>query len=142
MKNWSKQVPSRINQLIFSQFMISTLIAIILSIFIGKKAAISALLGGLLAILPSFLFAKSLFRYKGARAAKQIIRGFYFGEVLKIILTATLFALILKHLETDPKVLFSTYSLMLLAHLFTPLFFTRKQNILTPKKSCTKNRCL
>lgn len=141
-KNWNKHIPTGVNQLMFIQLIISVLIASTLLIILGKKAALSAMLGGLLAIAPSFLFAKNLFKHKGARAARKIIKGFYFGEVLKIISTSVLFALVLKHLDTDPKVLFTTYSVILCAHLFMPLFFTNKQNILTTKNSCTKNRCL
>lgn len=53
----------------------------------------SAACGGMIAWLPNLYFAHKTFRYRGARAAKDIVRSFYAGEAGKFILTAVLFAL-------------------------------------------------
>ena len=57
-----------------------------------KMAAISALVGGLINILPNAMFILITHKYGGAQSAKKIMRSFYLGEVVKILLTATLFA--------------------------------------------------
>lgn len=58
----------------------------------GITPAYSALLGGLICLLPNCYFAFRAFRFQGARAAKQIVRSFYAGEAGKLALTTLLFA--------------------------------------------------
>lgn len=60
----------------------------------GGIAALSALLGGLAAVLPSFYFAYRFFAATGARQVNRIIKAFYWGELTKILLSAILVILI------------------------------------------------
>ncbi|CAI8879500.1 ATP synthase subunit I [Methylocaldum szegediense] len=62
--------------------------------FFGLLAARSALLGGLTAFLPNLYFATKFGFSDRTRTAKEIVRSFYIGEVIKIIITAGLFILI------------------------------------------------
>jgi ATP synthase protein I len=57
----------------------------------GLAAAGSALLGGFICLIPNAYFAFRMFRYTGARAARQIVRSFYAAEVSKLMLTAIFF---------------------------------------------------
>ena len=57
-----------------------------------KAMGYSALLGGLISIVPNTYFACSTFRYSGARAASNIARSIYLAEVLKFVFSAALFA--------------------------------------------------
>lgn len=86
------------------------------------------MLGGLVAILPSALFAKKLFRYQGARAASQIVKSFYFGEALKLLSTAILFTLVFIVYKVAALAFFLTYILVLMTYWFAPLIFANKQN--------------
>lgn len=61
---------------------------------VNLTVAYSALLGGLISIGPNIYFACSAFRYAGARAAQDIARSMYRGEVLKFMLSAALFAMV------------------------------------------------
>lgn len=61
-------------------------------LFSGREAAYSALIGGLIAVLPNAYFARQVFRYRGARAASAITHSLYRGEVGKFAMTAVLFA--------------------------------------------------
>lgn len=61
-------------------------------LFVDFTMAYSVLLGGLISIVPNTYFAILAFRYSGARAASNVAKSLYFGEVGKFILTATLFA--------------------------------------------------
>lgn len=54
-------------------------------------AAYSALLGGVICLLPNAYFARRMFRHTGARAARQIVRSFYAAETGKLVFTAILF---------------------------------------------------
>lgn len=61
----------------------------------GTAAALSALLGGGIALLGNAWFARQVFRYRGARQARRIAHGFYRGEAGKFVLSAALLAALL-----------------------------------------------
>ncbi len=54
----------------------------------SPQAAWSFLAGGAIAWIAHGYFALKAFAFSGARAAKQIMRGFYSGEAGKIVITA------------------------------------------------------
>jgi ATP synthase protein I len=60
----------------------------------SKVAAYSALIGGLVSVIPNAYFSRWAFRYSGARSAAYVTRSFYRGEAGKFVLTASLFAAI------------------------------------------------
>jgi len=62
--------------------------------FFGWPEARSALFGGLIAFLPNAYFAAKFGFSDKTRTAKEIVRSFYIGESIKIIITAGLFILI------------------------------------------------
>jgi len=49
--------------------------------------------GGLIALIPQMYFAFYAFRFRGARAMRQVTHSFYRGEAGKFLLTCALFAL-------------------------------------------------
>ena len=53
--------------------------------------AYSALLGGLIQIIPQAWFARQAFRYAGARRVHAIVSAMYWGETGKVVLSAVLF---------------------------------------------------
>ncbi len=65
----------------------------------GSSAAIGALAGGFIVWLPNCYFAYRAFRYRGARAARLIVRSFYAGVTGKIFLTASLFVMVFVYLK-------------------------------------------
>lgn len=115
-------------RLFIGQLGVSILIAIALTCFAGTKAGLSAILGGLVSAIPNAVFAIKLFQYQGARAAKQIVNSFYIGEVLKIILSIVLFALVFIFFKIVPLVFFATYIVVQMMVWFAPLIFDNKQN--------------
>jgi ATP synthase protein I len=58
----------------------------------GRGAAVSALMGGLVAFLPNLVFSLGLGVRDDRRTAKDVARIFFGGEALKLLLTAVLFA--------------------------------------------------
>ncbi|KTD24093.1 ATP synthase protein I [Legionella maceachernii] len=110
------------------QLLTSVLISLVLLLIFGKKEAMSALLGGMVAIVPSALFARKLFQYQGARAARQIVKGFYLGEALKIVSSVILFALVFMLFKIAPLAFFFTYIVVLMNYWLAPLIFANKQN--------------
>lgn len=109
-------------RLLLCQLSITMLLATIAMLF-SSTAAVSAILGGLVSIVPTAYFATKLFRHQGAHAARQIINSFYKGEALKIVLTIVLFALVFKFFNIVPLVFFAVYIMAQMVFWFAPLIF-------------------
>lgn len=117
-----------VNYFLLAQLAIVGLAAIVALLTGGQQAAISALLGGMVAFIPSVLFTKKAFQFQGARAARLIIRNFYIGEFLKIISSIALFALVFWLYKVTALVFFLTYIVVVMTHWFAPLIIDNKQN--------------
>lgn len=84
-------------------------IAIILLVFIGFKAGISAFLGGMVWFLPNLYFAHKLFGQLGKIPPKHMVKVFYIAEVVKLALSVIFFVLIIKFLSVAIGPLFIGY---------------------------------
>jgi ATP synthase protein I len=60
----------------------------------GWPAGRSALLGGLIGLVPNAVFALRFGKSAGGRSAQEIVRAFYAGEASKLVMTAVLFFLV------------------------------------------------
>jgi len=96
-------------RLIIWQMLLTLVISLVLLSYLGLVQAFSAFAGGMICILPNIYFAIKAFSYGGARAAKQIVRAFYLGEAIKIVMTAGLFALAYIALPVDIKIMLLTF---------------------------------
>lgn len=108
-------------RLFMLQVAITTILAMFAWIFGDVQAVYSAILGGLVCILPTQLFAYCLLKYSGAQAAKNIMRGLYFGEMAKIGLSIVLFATVFLVFKISAFVFFMTFILVQLVNWFSPL---------------------
>lgn len=97
-------------------------LCVIAYLFWGLIMAKSALLGGLIAIIPHFFFGLSAFKYAGATKAQQVVDAFYKGEKVKLLITAILFALTFKFFTIVPLALFIVFCLVMITSLLTPVF--------------------
>jgi len=93
----------------------------------GTKDGYSALLGGVISILPNFVFATLAFRNAGASAAKEVISDFFKGEALKLVLVIVLFWVVFNTLDVLYMPLFVTYALAIVLHWLSPLIFKSKK---------------
>ncbi|MFT5453431.1 MAG: ATP synthase protein I [Enterobacterales bacterium] len=103
---------------------IQAVIAIISALgflLINSKAAYSALIGGIICLVPNLVFVIYAYRFGGARAAKKIASSFYRGEALKVLLTALLFAVTFITTPISIGPLMTTYVFCLLVFWFAPL---------------------
>src|SRR5690554_5129880 len=83
----------------------------------GTGTALSALLGGGIALLANAWFARQVFRYCGARQARRIAHSFYRGEAGKFVLSAALLAALLAGWPAaKAPVVLVAFALMHLAH--------------------------
>jgi ATP synthase protein I len=92
----------------------------------NSRAAISAILGGLVYIIPNAYFASTLFKHQGARAAKQIVNSFYKGEALKMVSSILLFTAVFVLYRVTPFAFFATYITVLMTHWFAPWVIDNK----------------
>lgn len=66
----------------------------LITLFVGKIQAGSVLIGGIMCILPTAVFARWwLASYKAGDAMQRLVKVFYVGEILKLVLTGVLFVL-------------------------------------------------
>jgi ATP synthase protein I len=109
------------------QLSLTALLATIATLFLGTHAGLTAILGGLVSIVPNAYFARTLFRYHGAQAAKKIVNSFYKGEALKLFLSIALFALVFKFFNVVPLVFFGVYIVVQMVFWFAPLIFDNNE---------------
>lgn len=106
------------------QIIISCLIVFlcVLTIYFiwGLSYAKSALAGGVIGIIPNFVFAYKAFKYAGAQSSKLVVESFFSGVKIKIGLTALLFALAFKFLVLLPLPFFGMFCLVMALPLLTP----------------------
>jgi ATP synthase protein I len=76
------------------QFLLIFILGLLATWGYSVNIGLSFLLGGLINIIPSYIFAKIVFKQTGARALKKTLNAFYVGEALKLLLTAFLFFLV------------------------------------------------
>jgi len=97
--------------------------ALITYFYWGLSYAKSVLTGGVIGVIPNFVFAYKAFKYVGARSSKKVMESFYSGVKLKMGLTALLFALAFKYLVLLPVPFFSMFCVVMAVPLLTPFIF-------------------
>jgi ATP synthase protein I len=90
----AKKLLFAVKRVLLMQLFAIALIGGVTLAFFGWPVARSALFGGLIAFLPNVYFAAKFGISDKTRTAKDIVRSFYIGESIKIIITAGLFILI------------------------------------------------
>ena len=76
-----------------TQLAVLLLIAVALGLA-DNHLAVSVLVGGLVQILPQAWFSRQAFKYAGATKVDKVVRSMYRGELGKVVMTATLFAIV------------------------------------------------
>ena len=89
----------------------------------------SILAGGLLHLVPHAWFAHVAYRYTGAKQVQSVLRGFYWGQVGKLVLTAALVVVVVKQpYSVNFLVVFITFIVMVPIHLaLVAKFLSREQ---------------
>ena len=85
----------------------------------GAQYGLSALAGGAIAVLPNFVFATLAFSHTGASSAGKVMKTFYWGEAVKLLLTIAMFSLAFINLKVVFMPLFVCYVAALIA--FVPV---------------------
>ena len=98
-------------------------IALIVFIGWGKTAGLSALAGGMVMLIPNFVFALYAFRYVGASKSDKVYVSLKRGNALKFLLTICFFALVFKYFTVMAMPFFICYILVMFSQWFAPVFF-------------------
>lgn len=91
----------------------------------GSVHAVSAAVGGVVAMMPNLLFALVSGRRNPAKTANQVLGSFYLGEVLKLSFTVFLFVIVFQLPNILPLSLFAAYFAVVAVVWFAPLLGTQ-----------------
>ena len=97
--------------------------ASVLLLLLDTVLACSVLVGGLAQIVPQAWFARQAYKYSGAQQASLVVRAMYRGETGKVVLAATLMAVLFTlHKQWNFFALFMAY----IAMIPLQLIFTKR----------------
>lgn len=114
-------------RLFLMQLRLSAIVSLVFWLMFGLDAARSALLGGLVCLVPQAWFARVIFRDQRARFSHQLIKSAYRGEAMKLLISAMLFAGIFRWVDVVPVMFFAGYFLIHVTFWFAPRFFRGDQ---------------
>jgi len=77
------------------QALIGLLMVTLFLVFRGSEEAVSVLLGSLIGFLPNLYLATRIGIRNPAKTSRQVLRAFYSGVAVKLLMTAVLFAVVL-----------------------------------------------
>lgn len=100
----------------------------LIGMMMGEGGVSGALSGGFIAWLPNCYFAFRAFRYRGARAARQIVHSFYAGVAGKVLLTASLFILVFSTFNPlNAPAVFMGFLLVQMVSWVVPVLVSQRQ---------------
>ena len=104
------------------QASLSALVILVMTVIFGLSGGMSAFIASICHVLPNILFARQLFFYHGAQAAKKIVKGFYRGEAIKLVSTVILMGITFSVLPVKPLPFFMTFIVLQMSIWVAPLF--------------------
>jgi ATP synthase protein I len=94
------------------QILITLLLTLGVWFYQGSYASLSVSLGGLIAVVPSFVFASFYPSSAVKRQAQAILKRLYWGETVKLLVTALLFILVFQWSDLQVIYLFISFIIM------------------------------
>ena len=90
--HFDKKNKAIVTRVVLAQLAVSAIASLILLALLDSRAAVSALLGGIISTLASFYTGRRFFT-GGAATAQQRLAAMYTAEVLKLVFVAAAFCL-------------------------------------------------
>jgi ATP synthase protein I len=106
----------KIMQLVFYQLVLALGLGAVSGILVSTMVGKSALVGGMVAVLPSYYLAKRMLSRSKELSAADNLRSNYIGSVIKIVYTIALFLLVIISVEVNFLTLISAYFVVVLAN--------------------------
>ena len=116
-------------KLVAFQLLLVLIIALVSTVLSSTKSGYSALAGGITFLLPNLIFVLMAFAHAGARKNKEVVRGFYAGEAIKLFLTVVLFVVFLKYGSLSLLAFYISFSLLVVSQWLAPFFFYNNDGI-------------
>lgn len=110
-------------KLIAFQLSFVLIIVLISTVFFSVKDGYSALAGGITFLLPNLILVLMTFAHAGASKTRQVLRGFYAGEAIKLTLTVILFSVFLKYVSLSLAFFYISFALLVVSQWLAPFFF-------------------
>jgi ATP synthase protein I len=105
-------------------FTIQVVVLVVVSVvmmFIDKQTALSVFAGGATSVIPNLYFSYRFFKHAGASKSHLIVKNFYLGETVKLVLTVLFFALAFSSGVVQPAWFFLGFGIALVLQWFAPL---------------------
>jgi ATP synthase protein I len=112
-----------VGRVLYAQVLMAAVVASGFLLMGGWESAISPLIGSGIALLPNCYFAYKIYLARHLEA-QGIVKAFYAGETIKLVLTAALFAIVLQFPSVDFLTLLVGYIAVLSVFWFA-LFYWR-----------------
>jgi ATP synthase protein I len=110
----------KLGRLLVGQASVVLLMALV-GLVDGQKAAVSAMSGGLVGLLPNLYFVWRIAPMRGGRQARRFVTGLYRAEAGKFGLTVALFALVFVAAPpSNPAFFFGAYVAVHVVHWLAP----------------------
>lgn len=117
----------QIMTLILSQFALTVTVSAVTWLFAGTVAGYSALLGGLIFLIPFMYQARRVLRHDPQAGLRQSVRELYKSEIWKMALVMVLFGTVFSLVRPlEPFSLFGVFVLMQLISWLAPLIQNQK----------------
>jgi ATP synthase protein I len=101
----------------------ATLILMVVWYFVeGYQAMYSALLAGITVIVPQLIFAFKAFQYAGAQASEKVVKAFFQGEKIKMVLTVVFVVIVFSLLSVQIIPFITSYSIVVVMPLLSGFF--------------------
>lgn len=113
-------------KIVLVQAVVAFALALVWGATSGLNGFFAALSGGAACAVPNAIFAWLLFRQTGAQAAKRVVKAFYVGEVVKMMLTAIGFFLAVVFFADDFLQLITTFIATQMVLWFSPLIIKER----------------
>lgn len=120
-----------VNQAIAIQLVLLTIISVLALLLTGWINAYSLLLGGLISAIPNAWFTRRFFRHRGASKTREIMRDFYTGKFVSLVLTGAGF--ILAFIYVESLNILALFSGFILTHIAGLLLLAKLQRTGTNK---------
>ena len=117
---------SQINRWFLVQITVIVMATLVGLVFRGLFIAKSIFLGGLLGVFPQWIFSLCWLRYYKASRSPQIVKMFYIGELIKLLLIAALFILALIYVHFYMLSFLIGFMVAQIAFWIAPLIWSNK----------------
>jgi ATP synthase protein I len=97
----AKIIQNKAYRIVYLQLLGVFIFAFLAWVLYGTLVGFSVLLGGLAYGVANLFFVWRVFRYAGAAQMTEFMAAFFIGEMLKLVLSAFLFLMIVKYLPVS-----------------------------------------